>query len=32
MPNAGDSYEVEVKEAHIDWGMYRNPTNRCEPL
>lgn len=21
-------YEVIVKEAHIDWGEYRNPTNR----
>lgn len=21
-------FEVTVKEAHIDWGEYRNPTNR----
>ena len=31
MPLAGDSYIVEVKPCHIDWGEYRNPTNR-EPI
>ena len=31
MPVAGDSYIVEVKPSHIDWGKYRNPTNR-EPI
>lgn len=28
MPSAGDRYVVEVKPSHIDWGEYRNPTNR----
>lgn len=28
MPARGDSYIVEVKPSHIDWGEYRNPTNR----
>ncbi len=27
MANVG-SYRVEVKDSHIDWGEYRNPTNR----
>lgn len=31
MPSAGDSYVVQVKPSHIDWGEYRNPTNR-EPI
>lgn len=31
MPLAGDKYIVEVKPSHIDWGEYRNPTNR-EPI
>lgn len=31
MPSAGDRYIVEVKPSHIDWGRYRNPTNR-EPI
>ena len=31
MPVAGDRYIVEVKPSHIDWGKYRNPTNR-EPV
>ncbi len=31
MPKAGDNYEVDVKPSHIDWGEYRNPTNR-EPI
>lgn len=31
MPSAGDRYVVEVKPSHIDWGEYRNPTNR-EPI
>ena len=29
MPVAGDKYIVIVKQAHIDWGRYRNPTNRA---
>lgn len=28
MPSAGDKYVVEVKPSHINWGEYRNPTNR----
>lgn len=28
MPAKGDSYIVKVKPSHIDWGEYRNPTNR----
>lgn len=28
MPSTGDKYIVEVKPSHIDWGEYRNPTNR----
>lgn len=28
MPSAGDRYVVDVKPSHIDWGEYRNPTNR----
>lgn len=28
MPSAGDRYIVEVKPSHLDWGEYRNPTNR----
>lgn len=31
MPSAGDKYIVKVKPSHIDWGEYRNPTNR-EPI
>lgn len=31
MPSAGDYYVVTVKPSHIDWGEYRNPTNR-EPI
>jgi len=31
MPSAGDRYIVTVKPSHIDWGEYRNPTNR-EPI
>ncbi len=29
MPYPGDYYEVEVLEPHVDWGTYRNPTNRA---
>lgn len=28
MPAAGDCYVVQIKPSHIDWGEYRNPTNR----
>lgn len=28
MPAKGDYYIVVVKPSHIDWGEYRNPTNR----
>jgi len=28
MAQAGDWYNVIIEEAHIDWGVYRNPTNR----
>lgn len=31
MANLGDAYTVILKEAHLDWGEYRNPTNR-EPI
>ena len=31
MPKKGDKYTVIVKPSHIDWGEYRNPTNR-EPV
>ena len=31
MASAGDYYIVEVKPSHIDWGEFRNPTNR-EPI
>lgn len=31
MPSRGDRYVVTVKEPHIKWGTYRNPTNR-EPI
>lgn len=29
MPKAGDAYVVEIGEAHINWGEFRNPTNRA---
>lgn len=28
MPQAGDRYIVEIKPSHVDWGEFRNPTNR----
>lgn len=28
MAQTGDCYDVIVKESHIDWGLYRHPTNR----
>ena len=28
MPQTGDKYVVEIKPSHIDWGEFRNPTNR----
>lgn len=28
MAQAGDRYTVRIEEAHIDWGVFRNPTNR----
>ncbi|MDN5973024.1 hypothetical protein [Bifidobacterium crudilactis] len=28
MPQAGDTYEVALKQSHLNWGTYRNPTNR----
>lgn len=28
MPVAGNKYRVTVEPSHIDWGEYRNPTNR----
>lgn len=28
MPQAGDMYTVTIKPSHIDWGDYRQPTNR----
>ena len=28
MPQRGDSYQVKLKETHLNWGTYRNPTNR----
>lgn len=28
MASAGDIYTVTLKESHLDWGEYRNPTNR----
>lgn len=31
MANRGDSFTVTLKEAHLDWGEHRNPTNR-EPI
>lgn len=31
MARAGDSFTVILKEAHLDWGEYRNLTNR-EPV
>ena len=31
MAAAGDYYMVQIKPSHIDWGKYRNPTNR-EPI
>lgn len=31
MAKAGDYYVVEIKPSHLDWGEYRNPTNR-EPI
>ena len=29
MPIIGNSYTVEVMPSHIDWGEFRNPTNRA---
>lgn len=31
MAQAGDNYTVPLKEAHLNWGEHRNPTNR-EPV
>lgn len=31
MARAGDSFTVILRESHLDWGEYRNPTNR-EPV
>lgn len=31
MANRGDAFTVTLKEAHLDWGEHRNPTNR-EPI
>lgn len=31
MAKAGDSFTVTLMETHLDWGEYRNPTNR-EPI
>ena len=28
MATAGDSYEVELKEAHLNWGTYRHTKTR----
>lgn len=28
MATAGDSYEVELKEAHLNWGTYRHTNTR----
>lgn len=28
MPSRGDKYVVTIKQSHIAWGTYRNPTNR----
>ncbi len=28
MPVTRNGYTVEVRPSHIDWGEYRNPTNR----
>lgn len=28
MAQAGDTYTVSVKQPHLNWGEYRNPTNR----
>ena len=28
MPRCGDYYEVEIKEAHLDWGEYRHTESR----
>lgn len=28
MPTTRNGYTVEVKPSHLDWGEYRNPTNR----
>ena len=29
MPNAGNSFDVSLENAHLDWGSYRSPTNRA---
>ena len=31
MAQAGNTYTVKLKPSHLDWGEYRNPTNR-EPI
>lgn len=28
MAQAGDTYTVQLKHAHLNWGEHRNPTNR----
>lgn len=28
MAQAGNTYTVSLKNTHLDWGEYRNPTNR----
>lgn len=28
MAQAGNTYTVPLKPSHLDWGEYRNPTNR----
>ena len=28
MPKAGDSYEIELKDAHLEWGKHRHTSTR----
>ena len=28
MPSAGDSYIIELKQAHLEWGTHRHTTSR----
>ena len=28
MAQTGDTYTIQLRQSHLNWGDYRNPTNR----